>query len=314
MINPRVPPEVGAALDHAVNAASDTLIVYYAGHGLLTPRGVLHLAVAETHPDQVGYTAVPMEWLRSALAESPARNRILILDCCYSGRAADAMTSITSAITASIDISGTYTVTSAPANSPSIAPPGLRFTAFTGELLKVLHEGIPGAGDLLSLRDIYMALVRNLQARSMPRPQHRGTGLADLIALGPNIADAGPVPGSKPSARQAPPEPQISALAANRHPSPRPGARSVDPETRQASGPEPSTQPDPYDRAARPAVPNPAPSPRSTVYHSPRSPAKIDLGGDSVPPPPKEVKYIILFAVLTLTGVILAPIIWNFVR
>ncbi|RLP94748.1 caspase family protein [Micromonospora sp. BL4] len=188
LINPRAQHEVGAALDETVNAADDTVIVYYAGHGFLTPRGVLHLAVTDTDPDRVAYTAVPVEWLRMALAESPAKNRILILDCCYSGHATAAMGSVSSAVTAAIDISGTYTLTSAPAYSTSVAPPGERFTAFTGELLRVLHDGIPGAGDLLSLRDIYTALVRGLRARGMPRPQHLGTGLVDHIALGPNAA------------------------------------------------------------------------------------------------------------------------------
>ncbi|MET0494365.1 MAG: caspase family protein [Actinoplanes sp.] len=200
LINPRAQDEVGAALDETVNAAGDTAIIYYAGHGLLTPRGALHLAVANTDPNRVAYTAVPIEWLRMALAESPAKNRILILDCCFSGHAATAMTSVSSALTAAIDISGTYTVTSAPANSTSIAPPGDRFTAFTGELLRVLRDGIPGAGDLLSMRDIYTALVRGLHARSMPRPQHLGTGLADHIALGPNGADSLRRPVARPAA------------------------------------------------------------------------------------------------------------------
>ncbi|MFD6666991.1 caspase domain-containing protein [Micromonospora chalcea] len=188
LINPRAQHEVGMALDETVNAADDTVIVYYAGHGLLTPRGVLHLAVADTDPHRVAYTAVPIEWLRMALAESPAKNRILVLDCCFSGHAATAMTSVSSAVTAAIDISGTYTLTSAPANSTAIAPAGERFTAFTGELIRVLRDGIPGGDDLLSLREIYTALVRGLHARSMPRPQHLGTGLADHIALGPNAA------------------------------------------------------------------------------------------------------------------------------
>ncbi|MCX5065660.1 caspase family protein [Micromonospora lupini] len=190
LINPKTLDEVGTALDETVNAASDTAIVYYAGHGLLTPRGALHLAVTNTDPRRVAYTAVPIEWLRMAMAESPARNRILILDCCFSGHATTAMTSVSSALTAAIDINGTYTIASAPANSTSIAPPGDRFTAFTGELLRVLRDGIPGAGALLSMRDIYTALVRGLHARSMPRPQHLGTGLADHIALGPNTADS----------------------------------------------------------------------------------------------------------------------------
>ncbi|MEU4369227.1 caspase family protein [Micromonospora chersina] len=201
LVNPRAQHEVGNALDETVNAAGDTVIIYYAGHGLLTPRGALHLAVADTDPNRVTYTAVPIDWLRMALAESPAKNRILILDCCFSGQATAAMTSVPSALTAAIDISGTYTVTSAPATSTSVAPPGERFTAFTGELLKVLRDGVPGAGALLSLRDIYTALVRSLHARSMPRPQHLGTGLADHIALAPNAADSS----RKTAVRSAPP-------------------------------------------------------------------------------------------------------------
>ncbi|WP_107079511.1 caspase family protein [Micromonospora sp. MH33] len=113
----------------AVNAADDTVIVYYAGHGLLTSHGVLHLAVADTDPEHVTYTAVPVEWLRMALAESPAKNRILILDCCFSGHATTAMSSVSSAVTAAIEINGTYTLASAPAYSTSVAPAGNRFTA-----------------------------------------------------------------------------------------------------------------------------------------------------------------------------------------
>ncbi|GLY07902.1 caspase family protein [Actinoplanes sp. NBRC 101535] len=186
LVDPRTPGEVGQALDEAVEGAEDTVIVYYAGHGFLTPRGVLHLAVATTDPARVAYTAVPVDWLRQALAEAPAKNRILILDCCFSGHATAAMSVAQSAVTAALDISGTYTLASAPAYSTAVAPPGERFTAFTGELLRILREGIPGAGGLLSLHDIYTALVRGLHARGMPRPQQKGTGLADLLALGRN--------------------------------------------------------------------------------------------------------------------------------
>lgn len=76
LINPRPQDEAGAALDETVNAAGNTAIVYYPGHGLLTPRGAPHFAVANTDPDRVTYTAAPVEWLRVALAESPAKNRI----------------------------------------------------------------------------------------------------------------------------------------------------------------------------------------------------------------------------------------------
>jgi hypothetical protein len=127
------------------------------------------------------------------------------------------MSSTSSIVTAAIDISGTYTMTSAPATSTSISPPGARYTAFTGELLRVLREGVPGAGSLLTLQEIYLALMRGLAARSMPRPQHLGTGLAERVALGPNLANIKKGPAPPPVQHHAPasedPTPSPSSTA-----------------------------------------------------------------------------------------------------
>ena len=190
LTDPATPQEVGDAIDTAVNQATDTLLLYFAGHGLLSQRGIPYLAVRATNADplRVHYSGVPMEWLRSALADSPAHNRVLILDCCFSGHAAEAQTVASSAVTAELNIHGTYTLASAPAHSSAVAPVGAQFTAFTGELLTILRQGIPGGGALLSLADIFPVLTRSLLARGMPRPQHLGTGLADRIALARNAA------------------------------------------------------------------------------------------------------------------------------
>ncbi|MEU8011828.1 caspase family protein [Micromonospora parva] len=229
LVNPALPHEVGAAVAELADAPADTVILYYAGHGLLNQQGALHLAVSDTRRNFETYTAVPMEWLRSALAVSPARNRILILDCCFSGRAAEAMSTESSAVAAAIEVYGTYTMTSSPANSTSIAVPGAQFTVFTQELIAVLRDGIPGAGGLLTLRDIYLEMVRRLTTRGMPRPQRLGTGLAELIALGHNFAGAAPPvvppllepPSPGPPGRApAPPEPsEVRASSVPKRPS-----------------------------------------------------------------------------------------------
>lgn len=188
--DPATPQQVGNVLDDVVNDALDTLVMYYAGHGLLSRRGEAYLAATATdsNPQRVRYSGVPMEWLRAALADSPARNRILILDCCFSGQAAEAMSGAASAIIGGLDIHGTYTLASAPAYSSAIAPIGAQFTAFTGELLGLLQNGVPGGGPLLTLGDLFPELTRALLTRGMPRPQHLGTGLADRIALARNVA------------------------------------------------------------------------------------------------------------------------------
>nr|MDT0658904.1 caspase family protein [Micromonospora sp. DSM 115978] len=213
LTDPMTPAQVGKAIAAVANEDLDTLVLYYAGHGVLTQRGVPFLAVTETDPDprQVHFSGVPMEWLRAALADSPARNRILILDCCFSGRAAQAMSSVNSAVIGGLDIRGTYTLASAPANSPSVAQVGAQFTAFTGELLSTLRAGIPGGGPLLTLGDIFPALTRGLLARSMPRPEQLGTGLADRIALVRNAAHR---PGTRPAPQRRPaPLPEQRSVA-----------------------------------------------------------------------------------------------------
>ncbi|GIJ32806.1 caspase family protein [Micromonospora sediminimaris] len=190
LTDPATPKQVGDAIDAVVNEALDTLVLYYAGHGVLSRHGELFLAVEITDPDpyRVHYSGVPMTWLRSALAESPADNRILILDCCFSGHAVEAMSGTASAVGGKLDIRGTYTLASAPAHETAVAPVGARFTAFTGELVKTLREGIPGCGPLLTLGDIYPALTRALVASALPRPQRLNTDLGDHVAMTRNPA------------------------------------------------------------------------------------------------------------------------------
>ena len=188
MTDPSGLPAVGMELARVARQAEDTLIVYYAGHGLLDDSGALFLALPETNPDHVLYTALPLTWVRRAIADSPARNRILILDCCFSGRAIEAMGNPSALISGQIEIAGAYTLTSAPANEPARAPVGARHTAFTGELLNVLRNGIDNASEGLSLEEIYLELKRAHLARGLPPPQQRSTSTAGHLALVRNAA------------------------------------------------------------------------------------------------------------------------------
>jgi peptide/nickel transport system substrate-binding protein len=66
----------------AAHDATDTLLVYYAGHGLVDPRrSELHLTLTGSDPQRI-YTAVPYVLIRDLLLDSRAARRIVILDCC----------------------------------------------------------------------------------------------------------------------------------------------------------------------------------------------------------------------------------------
>ncbi|MBT1188693.1 hypothetical protein HET69_33105 [Streptomyces sp. CJ_13] len=182
----------GAALGWAVREAGDMLLVYYAGHGLLDEDGRLHLALTGTDPARPGFTSVPLELVQRDLARARANSRILLLDCCFSGRAVAAMAGSHTAVTGQLDLTGTYT-RPPPPRPPSHAPPGTRHTAFTSALLNALAQEQP-----LTLDGIYQHVDRELAGPVLPRPQRRTINVADELGLvtGPAaIDDPQTVPG-----------------------------------------------------------------------------------------------------------------------
>ncbi len=190
--NPRSAADVGSLLAEEAELAQDTLLVYYAGHGLVDRRGALYLGLSTTKSGRVDYTAMPYDFIRRALLDSPATNQIVILDCCFSGRALEAMSDPDSVVSGQIDIAGAYTLTSSSKNQPSHAPEGARHTAFTGEMLNLLSNGLPDGGEFITLDATYMHLVRELPARSFPRPERWGKGTAGHLALSRNPAWSAP--------------------------------------------------------------------------------------------------------------------------
>ncbi|MFJ9590544.1 caspase family protein [Streptomyces acidicola] len=169
---------LGSALAVARLAATDLLLVYYAGHGLLDEDGLLHLTLADAEPDNVAYTAVPLEVLKRELSRSRARARVLVLDCCFSGRAVAAMSTPDSLVAGQLELTGTFTLTSTTATAPSHAPLGATYTAFTEALLGALCA--PGP---LTLDEIYAYVDRDLAGRGLPRPQRRSVNAASDLVL-----------------------------------------------------------------------------------------------------------------------------------
>ncbi|SUE28942.1 Uncharacterized protein containing caspase domain [Nocardia farcinica] len=180
LIDPVSTSRIGEVLDDAAEQASDTLLVYYTGHGVLDSRGRLHLALPHTHPDRIRWTALPFATLREAILESPARTRILILDCCFSGRAFESLSDGPDAVLGQADIEGTYTITSSARNEPSFAPADQPHTAFTAALLAAAVL-IPGR----RLDDLYTDIQHFLRRRGHPEPQRRAVNTAGDLVLFP---------------------------------------------------------------------------------------------------------------------------------
>nr|WP_322685973.1 caspase family protein [Nostoc sp. DedQUE07]MDZ8132322.1 caspase family protein [Nostoc sp. DedQUE07] len=63
----------------------DTALFYFSGHGLRTGRRIKEGFLATSDTDCDGNWGLQLKWLRELLQESPVRQQIIWLDCCYSG-------------------------------------------------------------------------------------------------------------------------------------------------------------------------------------------------------------------------------------
>jgi WD40 repeat protein len=192
VLDPRSLVEMGEAVTVATEAATPggPLLFYYAGHGLLSQRGELYLSAAGTdgRPNRLEHTALSYAAVRRRLLDCAARPLIVILDCCFSGRALEALTGGEDEIADLAAVDGAFVLTSAGRHEMAIAEPGARHTAFTGALLRLLSEGDPDGPAWLTLQDAYRYLASTLVQAGMPRPRQRTSGGTGDLRLVRNLA------------------------------------------------------------------------------------------------------------------------------
>jgi tetratricopeptide (TPR) repeat protein len=73
----------------AARGPDDLVLVYWSCHGVLDERQELHFATTNSRLDRLASTAVSSRYLSDRLLDSPASTRVVLLDCCFSGRFAD---------------------------------------------------------------------------------------------------------------------------------------------------------------------------------------------------------------------------------
>ncbi|MFB7337779.1 caspase domain-containing protein [Streptomyces adustus] len=170
--DPRKPEDIMQPVTTAAAEAKDVLLVYYSGHGLLAgDNSNLHLSLTGSEPDKP-WTSLQFSYLASAVKDASAATKILILDCCYSGRAhSDLMDGETQTVQAQLAVEGLYCLTSAPQTKRSKAPKGEKYTAFTGYLLAAMQGGIAGAGPVLRMSDLYGEVRSRMRATTLPLPE-----------------------------------------------------------------------------------------------------------------------------------------------
>lgn len=188
---PRDAVQVIDAVDRAVQEAADTLVVYYAGHGIRDDEDDrLFLGLPASRQGKV-HTALPYDWVRRAILDPRAgkgpRCTIVILDCCFSGLAMTGRMG-SGDVADSATIRGTFLMTSVAETQTALDPPDRMYTAFTGELIDMVTEGIPGEPAALDMATVFQHLYRRLSAQGDRRPDQRNRAAGAQIRIFRNRA------------------------------------------------------------------------------------------------------------------------------
>ncbi|KDQ69271.1 caspase family protein [Streptomyces sp. NTK 937] len=184
--NPTTADMTMAAVRAAAEQARDTVLIYFAGHGLVDPEGDLYLAMPQSKQQRVE-TGLPYRWIRQALLNGRADRCVVVLDCCYSGLALGTMGG-PSDLADQAAVEGTFLLAAAAETRQALAPPDETFTAFTNELLDTLQTGIPNGPELIDFGALYRHLRIRLAAKGRPDPQARDRNTGARLALGRNLA------------------------------------------------------------------------------------------------------------------------------
>jgi hypothetical protein len=144
--DPETPAQLLDPLAHLAASRAETLVCYFAGHGVRGLDGELCLALPGTidKKAEAQRTALPVERLMAVLNGARAGNRIVILDCCFSGLAMR--------VPSAFDL---HLLTATGRTEKALAPEGARNTLFTGGLLDVWRAGLPEGGEWITVGDLY---------------------------------------------------------------------------------------------------------------------------------------------------------------
>ncbi|GAA3029510.1 hypothetical protein GCM10020000_02700 [Streptomyces olivoverticillatus] len=217
----RVPADASAAdvldaVEQAVAEATGTVLFCYSGHGLLGPGDDLYLATHATPAEDKISHGVPYRVVKDLLGGAMGGS-VVVLDCCFSGRAAAPGADGLRGVYDSALPDGSFLLTSASGFAVSYAPEGERHTLFGGRLLRLLEEGDPSGPPLLTMDDVHAYLDRAFRDEPV-RPHRQSEGTLGALVVAPNRAYRPERPAASPPPADVPcPYPGMEPFRAEDH-------------------------------------------------------------------------------------------------
>ena len=150
-------------LKDIAQSANDTLLVYYCGHGLYgDAKEPLYFCTTGTTSYDKEIDGVPISAVKSAIAESSAKKRIFLLDCCYAGQAIEGEMDAVDGIEAQLDVEGTYAIGAVPRDKKAIAEPEARNTVFFEHFKEAISSGVDNGKNTVSIAELHQETERSI--------------------------------------------------------------------------------------------------------------------------------------------------------
>ncbi|MER6391296.1 caspase family protein [Streptomyces sp. NPDC001523] len=179
------------AVGKAGSLATDTLVVYFAGHGVIHPAtDRLYLALSDfTSDGEYGTKAIRYADLQDLLWEPriKARHKVIVLDSCFSATAFDDSMG-ESAVYQMLRTRGACTLVSSDVTEISRAPHGTDYTSYTARLISTLKCGIEGDEETLTVQSIHKRVRDRLVTANISTPRILALDDTSLVRIARNRA------------------------------------------------------------------------------------------------------------------------------
>ncbi|MEJ2596008.1 MAG: caspase family protein [bacterium] len=161
--------------NHVDDDEAKTLIIYYAGHGVLDDDGSHYLTLTNSTVKNIAINGLDINYLNKAFANKKNLNLILILDSCFSESAFE-----------SFKARNYLVIASSAKNRTSKYPVDADYSAFTQELITILKDGIDNKSEYLTWKDVYTGLKNNLKEKGFPQPRISAQNEVDMLEIARN--------------------------------------------------------------------------------------------------------------------------------